>query len=153
MSQIGLPQDWRFAVFNNTGVSISTVPVGMPSISGRRVRFDSAGMLSYESVTVTFLSITQGSIAQASYVTGSTFSNTLSGWLGGDFLASAFASGNASGNLVFYLEESPDGGTTWPTAASANGAGGGLVVAVIGYGSVANVASTASTTRTQNFDL
>lgn len=153
MSQIGLPETYRFAVYNGTAIAISNSPIGIPTISGRRVRFDSTGTLSYESVTTTFLSINQASLGSTSYAVGSTFSNTASGWLGGDFLASAFASGNASGNLIFYLEESPDGGTTWPSPASANGAGGGLVVAVIGYGSVANVASTASTTRTQNFDL
>ena len=62
-------------------------------------------------------------IGSASYVTGSTFSNTASLWLFGDFLFSAFGSGNASGNLNVYLEISPDGGTTWPSPVSANGAG------------------------------
>lgn len=153
MSQIGLPETYRFAVFNQTGIAISNAPIGMPTCSGRRVRFDSNGTLSYEAAVFTFFSTNQASIGANSYVAGSTLSNTASAWLGGDFNFSAFASGNASGNLVLYLEMSPDGGTTWPSPASANGQGGGIIVAVAGYGSVANVASTASTTRIVNFEL
>ena len=152
MSLIGLPESFRFSFFNQVGSSIPSA--FQPSVSGRRVRFDSTGTLSYEAAVFTFLSLgTTLSIGNNSYVTGSTWSNTLSAWLGGEFNFSAFASGNASGNVVLYLEASPDGGTTWPSPASANGAGGGVVVAVIGYGSVVNVASTASTTRVAYFDL
>ncbi len=153
MSLIGLPESYRFSIFNSTGVSISNAPVGMPTVSGRRVRFDSTGTLSYEAASFVFFSTNQASIGANSYVTGSTLSNTASAWLGGEFLLSGFASGNASGNIVLYLEASPDGGTTWPSPASANGAGGGIVIAVLGFGSVANVASTASTTRVAYFDL
>lgn len=141
-----------FAVFNQTGITVSDAPVGRPTASGRRVRFDTNGNLSYEADVFTFFSMTSTLGANA-YVTGSTLSNTASTWLAGEFIFSAFASGNASGNLVLYLEESPDAGTTWPSPASANGPGGGMIVAVLGYGSVANVASTASTTRVINFDL
>lgn len=152
MSTIGLPETYRFAVFNQTGITVSDAPVGRPSVSGRRVRFDSNGSLSYEAAVFTFFSMTSTMGANA-YVTGSTLSNTVSTWLSLEGIFSAFASGNASGNLVLYLEESPDGGSTWPVAASANGQGGGIIVAVVGYGSVANVASTASTTRIVNFDV
>jgi hypothetical protein len=117
------------------------------------VRFDSTGTLSFEAASFVFFSMAGTvSIAANSYVTGSTLSNTVSGWLGGEFNFSAFASGNASGNLVLYLETSPDGGTTWPSPASANGAGGGMIVAVLGFAST-TTASTASTTRVVNFDL
>lgn len=153
MSTIGLPETFRFAVFNQTGISISNAPTGLPTCSGRRVRFDSNGNLSYEGSVFTFFSTAQASIGANSYVTGSTLSNTASTWLAGEFIFSAFASGNASGNLVLYLEESPDAGTTWPSPASANGQGGGMIVAVLGYASVANAASTASTTRVVNFDV
>ena len=151
MSMIALPETCRFSVFNSVGSSIPSA--FQPSVSGRRVRFDSTGTTSYEAAAFTFLSLgTTLSIGQNSYVTGSTFSNTASGWLGGEFLFSAFASGNASGNITLYMEASPDGGTTWPSPASANGAGGGIVVAVIGYAST-TTASTASTTRSQFFEL
>ena len=151
MSMIALPETFRFSVFNSVGSSIPSA--FQPSVSGRRVRFDSTGTTSYEAAAFTFLSLgTTLSIGQNSYVTGSTFSNTASGWLGGEFLFSAFASGNASGNITLYMEMSPDGGTTWPSPASANGVGGGIVVAVIGYAST-TTASTASTTRVQAFEL
>ena len=152
MSLIGLPETYRFAVFNQTGIALNSAQ--QPGVQGRRVRFDSTGTLSYEAAVFTFLSIgTTTSIAANSYVTGSTWSNTASAWLGGEFFMSAQTVSNASGNVVLYLEASPDGGTTWPSPASANGAGGGIVVAVIGFGSVANVASTASTARIAYFDL
>lgn len=152
MSQIGLPADWRFACFNQTGIAISNAPTGLPRISGKRVRFDATGTLSYEASETTFLSFAQTSVGNNSYVVGSTFSNAVSTWLGGEFLASCFASGNASGNVNFYLEVSPDGGTTWPTPASANGAGGAILIAVIGWAST-TTASTASTVQRIAFEL
>lgn len=152
MSLIGLPETYRFAIFNQTGITVSAQ--FSPGVTGRRVRFDSTGTLSYEAAAFVFVSLGSAtSIAANSYVTGSTWSNTASAWLGGEFLFSSQTVSNASGNMVLYLEASPDGGTTWPSPASANGAGGGIVVAVIGFGSIANVASTASTARIAYFDL
>lgn len=124
----------------------------MPTVSGRRVRFDSSGSLAYESASFVFFSTNQASIANGSYVTGSTLSNTLSAWLALDGLLSCFASGNASGNIVLYLEESPDGGTTWPTPVSANGPGGGILIQAAAFNSTAT-ASTASTTQRIAFEL
>lgn len=152
MSQIGLPETWRFACFNGTGVAISNVPTGLPRVSGRRVRFDATGTLSYEAAESTFYSFAATSIGSNSYIAGSTFSNTVSAWLGGEFLFSAFASGGASGNLNLYLEVSPDGGTTWPTPVSAAGPGGGILLAVIGFTNVTG-ASTASTVQRIVFEL
>lgn len=157
MSMVGLPETYRFAIYNSTGATISNGPAGEPgpTVSGRRVRFDNTGMLSYEATSTVFFSITSlsgGNIGANSYRTGSTFSNTASGWLGGEFSISSFAPSAASGNVVVYLETSVDGGTTWPSPASANGAGGGLPVAVIGFGSTTTL-STASTARTVAFAL
>lgn len=157
MSQIGLPETWRVGIFNNTGATISnaTNQPG-PTISGRRVRFDSTGTLSYEAASFVFFSITSLSgnvnIGNNSYRTGSTISNTISAWLGGEFTISVFGGSGCSGNLVVYLEHSVDGGTTWPSPASANGAGGGIIIAVVGFAST-TTASTASTTRIVAFEL
>lgn len=139
-----------FAVFNNTGITISNVPTGLPRATGRRVRYDSNGVLSYEAAEFTFLSFAATTVGANSYVVGSTLSNTLSNWLAVEGLFSCFASGNASGSVYLYLEASPDAGTTWPTPASANGFGGGTLVAVLGYGSTTTV-STASTVQRANF--
>lgn len=128
------------------------MPVGLPRVSGRRVRFDATGTLSYEATETIFLSFSQTSVGNNSYVVGSTFSNTASAWLGGEYLFSAFAPSNTSGNLNLYMEISPDGGTTWPTPASANGPGGGILVAVMGFAST-TTASTASTTQRIAFEL
>jgi hypothetical protein len=152
MSQIGLPETYRFGVYNGTGQAISNFPTGLPRLSGRRVRFDATGTLSYEAAALTFFSFAAASIGSTSYITGSTLSNTVSAWLGGEFLLSAFASGGASGNLNLYLEISPDGGTTWPTPVSANGPGGGILIAVMGFGSTTTT-STASTVQRVAFEL
>lgn len=152
----GLPQDYRFSIFNTTGITISNFPNSAPILTGRRVRFDSTGTLSYEATTATFFSPSSLSggvnIGNNSYVAGSQFSNVVSTWLGGEFLFSAGTVSNASGNLTLYLEFSPDGGTTWPSPASANGAGGGMIIAVLGFAST-TTASTASTNRNVVFSL
>lgn len=151
MSQIGLPETFRFAIFNGTGISIASNTT--PTISGRRVRFDTTGTLSFEAVCFTFLSLgTTLSIANNSYVVGSTWSNTASGWLGGEFHLSCFASGNASGTITLYMEVSPDGGTTWQTPVSANGPGGGILMTAAGFNSL-TTASTASTTQRIAFEM
>lgn len=150
MSQQTLPPVWRFAIFSNgLGSSISNAPIGLPTVNAVRFRFDSTGSAIFDSNTVFFSSL-QASIGSNSYVVGSSFSNT-SGWLGLDGLFSAFASGNLSGSLDLYLEASPDS-AVWPSPASANGRGGGILIASIGFGSTVTV-STASTTRTAYFTL
>ena len=136
-----------FAIFNNTGIAISNVPTGLPRASGRRVRYDTAGALSYEAAEFTFFSFAAASIGANSYITGSTLTNTTLKYLGIDGILSCFASGNASGNVYLYLEESPDGGTTWPTPASAAGLGGAFLVATIGYGSLVGVSTTSTLQR------
>ena len=148
MSLIGLPETYRFAVFNQTGIAIASNTT--PTVQLRRTRFDTTGTLSYDT-NATFFSLgTVTSIGNNSYVIGSTISNTASYWLAWDGLCSAFASGNASGNLYLYLEASPDAGATWPTPASADGAGGGVLIAVLGYGSTTTI-STASTVQRAYF--
>ena len=133
-------------MFNQTGVAISNFPTGLPRASGRRMRYDSTGALSYEDTEFVFLSFAATSIGNNSYITGSTLTNTTLQYLGIDGLFSTFAPSNASGSVYLYFEPSPDDGTTWPTPASTNGQGGGFVVAVIGYGSTTTV-STASTVQ------
>ena len=149
MSVFTLPQFFRFALFNQLGSSISTAPIGLPTVAGVLMHYDNAGSAVFNS-SVTFFSATATSLGNNSYQTGSTFSNT-SGWLGGDFFISAFASGNASGSLSVFFEFSLDG-VNWPTAASANGLGGGQVVAAVAFGST-TTASTASTTRIIEFSI
>lgn len=147
MSIFALPPFFRFALFNQVGSAISNFPVGMPTVDGVLVHFDTTGSAMFNSL-VTFFSTAQASIGNNSYVAGSTFSNT-SGWMTGDFVVSVFASGNASGSVTIFLETSLSG-TSWPSPASANGFGGGIVVVAVGFAST-TTASTASTTRIVNF--
>jgi len=150
MSLLGLPDTFRLGCFNNTGIAISNVPTGLPRATGRRVRYDANGVLSYEAAEFNFFSFAATSIGSNSYIAGSTLCNTASAWLAIEGLFSCFASGNASGQVFLFLEASPDGGTTWPTPASANGFGGGYLLAALGYGSTTTV-STASTVQRANF--
>ena len=153
MSLLGFPETFRFAVFNGMNSSISDAPIGLPTVTGRRVRFDTNGALSYEAAAFSFFGPgATTSLAANGYLTGTTWSNTASAWLGGDFNLSAFASGNLSGTVALYLEASPDGGTTWPSPVSGNGAGGGMLVATIDFASTTS-AATASTTRIVNFTV
>ena len=152
MSSLGLPETYRFAILNVTGITISNSPTGLPRVSGRRVRYNTTGALSYEAAEFTFFSFAATTVATNTYVAGSTLSNALSLWTGGEFLFSSFASGGASGTLNLYLEISPDGGTTWPHAASANNPGGGILVAMMQFANVVGL-STASTVQRVVFEL
>jgi hypothetical protein len=165
MSFLALPQDYRFAILNLAGpgnassFTLSGAGVFAPTIVGRRMRFDTNGLPAYESSTTTFFSLTQTGLSTGSYFAGSQFSNFSSLWLGGEFLISTGCAGsNASGSLIFFIETSPDGGTTWPTPASGGGSsitlpGGATVVAAIGFGSTASVISNLSMAVRVNFNL
>ncbi len=151
MSQIGLPETYRFCILNTTAVAINSGTT--PTLDGRRVRFDSNGFLSFESAMTTFFSLgTTTSIANGGYAVGSTLSNTLSEWTGGDYLLSCYTLSNASGNIILFLEVSPDSGTTWPTPASTNNPGGGIIIATAAFGSTTTL-STASTVQRVALEL
>ena len=153
MSLIGLPETWRFSIWNNLGSAISNAPVGLPTVTGRRVRFDANGALSYEAAVFSFFGPgAAASLANNGFLTGPTWSNTASLYLTGDFQFSAFASGGLSGTLALYLEISPDGGTTWPTPTSANALGGGQLLVGMGFAST-TTNSTASTTQRIDFTI
>jgi hypothetical protein len=151
MSQLALPETYRFCILNTTGVAIASNTT--PTVTGRRVRLDSNGFFSFESNVSTFFSLgTLTSIANGNYAVGSTLSNTLSDWTGGDYILSCFVSGGASGFVILMLELSLDAGVTWPTPASANNPGGGIILAQAAYGATTTL-STASTTQRIAFEL
>jgi hypothetical protein len=151
MSLLALAQNFRFGIYNGLGISISNAPNGLPTVTGTRMRFDGTGSAVFDTSTSFFGPGTAASLGSTSYLIGPAWSN-ISGWLGGEFLMSAFGSGGASGTLALYLELSPDGGTTWPTPVSANGPGGALLITMATFAST-TTASTASTIQRVQFEL
>lgn len=71
---------------------------------------------------------TSGStVTNGSYFSGTTQDNSTSAYLGGTFKFSVTAPTSASGTVTVYLQQSTDGGTTWPDN------GGGQVVKVFAF--------------------
>lgn len=138
MSQIGLPETWRFVVKNETGQNLSGGDVRVTAI---RTKLDNVGALEFEASQARLFSMTSA-LADGGFEVGSTQSNIVDKFLGGDFLMEAFASGGASGDITLYFQNSPDDGTTFPTD------GAGDIVQVINF-----VSTEASSTKIDSFEL
>ena len=106
-----IPQTWRIQVQNATGVALAAADT--ISVTGQGRYVSSAGALTYGAQT-TFLPSTSGnSLASGGFANGSAQTNTL--FFGLDLLASAaISTATPAGNLNFFLQYSPDAGTTWP---------------------------------------
>ncbi len=120
---VGLPHTYRFKVLNSTGQTIATDSI---FVRARRVKFDSAGALSYEGSEATVFSYAS-TLATATYQAGTTQDNTTNKWLGGDFEFTVTAPASSAGDVVLYFERSTDGGTDFDDD------GLGEVVAVLNF--------------------
>ena len=110
-----IPQTWRIQVQNATTVLFAATDT--ITVTGQGKYVSSAGALTYGANT-TFLPSTSGNnLAIGGFANGPTQTNTL--FFGLDLIASASITPTPAGNLNFFLQYSPDGGTTWP----ANGIG------------------------------
>lgn len=108
MSALG--NTWRFHVKNATGgVSSATAS----TIKGKRWKPGSAGEADYEASEQTLFS--NGSIASGGYANGSANDNDVSG-AGYYGLAGliTIVNGSSAGYYEIYIQQSSDGGTTWP---------------------------------------
>lgn len=111
-----LPRDFRFVVYNSTGVSL---PVSSTIVTGRRYNFSMSGTVVYENAE-TNLYTNVASIADATFDVGTpAVSNVSSLWLGGDFLFQKTGSTSGNGALSLFLARSTDGGTTFDTNSEA----------------------------------
>ena len=109
MSSIGLPPHYRFTVKNETGQTIASSSI---TVTAKRAKFDSSGVLTYEGSEATVFSY-GSTLGNGGFASGSTQDNTTNKYLGGDFLFTVTAPTSSSGHVILYLERSTDAGTTW----------------------------------------
>lgn len=128
-----LGHTYRFTVKNETGQTIAASSI---FVRARRWKFSSDGSLAFEASESTVLS-NSSTLANGSFLAGTTQDNTTDKWVGGQFEFTVTAPTSANGNVICYVERSTDGGTDWDS----NGLG--RVVAVLNF--------TASGTKTKHF--
>lgn len=111
MSLIALPRNYRFVVENKSG---QTIAINDVDLTIRRAKSDSNGALVYESTSTTLTNA--ASIANAAFgVIGAVQANDTDLFLSGDGIFSVTSGGVApNGDVILYIQESPDGGTTFP---------------------------------------
>ncbi len=111
-----IPQTWRIQVQNATGVALAATDTITGTGQGKYI--SSAGALTYGANTAFLPSTSGNSLANGAVANGATQTNTL--FFGLDMIGeAAISTATPAGNLNFFLQYSPDGGTTWP----ANGMG------------------------------
>lgn len=119
---------WRFQIKNATGAASSSTA---STIKGERWKPGSNGEADYEGSEQTFFS--SGSISSGGVASGTAYDNDSSaGYLGLAGLIT-IVNGTSAGFYEAYIQQSPDGGTTWPDD------GAGELVAVIYAGASATV--------------
>jgi hypothetical protein len=120
-----LGRTYRFVVLNNMGAAFAS---GAIVIKARRWNFNSSGVQTWEASEASVLSSTSLTGNAAYNKDCAAVDNSTNAYLGGEFEVKATtpASGtSATGSVTVYIENSTDGGTTWPDD------GQGDVVAVI----------------------
>lgn len=105
---------WRFQVKNTTGGASSATA---STIKGERWKPGTAGEADYEGSEQTFFS--NGSISSGGYANGTAYDNDTSAGYYGLAGLITIVNGSSAGYYEVYIQQSPDGGTTWPD----NGAG------------------------------
>lgn len=110
---------YRIQIQNSTGVAMTASDTVV--IKARRWKFDSSGVRTAESTEATLTAAgTANSLANGGFAQTNTQDNSTLGWIGGEFSLSVNVStATPNGNVNFYMQQSTDGGTTWPD----NGAG------------------------------
>lgn len=112
-----LGRTYRFVVLNSLGQTIAIAGI---VIKARRWNFVT-GTQTWEGAEASIDS-SAGTTSNAAYFTGSTNDNSTNAFLGGTFKFVIVAPTSSSGTVTVYLQQSTDGGSTWPDN------GGGQVV-------------------------
>ena len=112
-----LPKTIRFQVQNSTGVAFGATDT--LSLTGTYLQVTTATGVLSATAQVTPLAASSGnSLASGGFATSATIDTTTAGttlFLQGDFLLeAAISTATPNGNLNVFMQESPDGGTTWP---------------------------------------
>jgi hypothetical protein len=97
---------YRWQVLNGTGISV------VVTLDVMLWKFDSSGALvfSSESTPINAATVTTGAYGNSSGI-----SNATDKYLGAQITALFDVSAAATGLVVVYLQQSTDGGTTWPS--------------------------------------
>ena len=111
-----IPQTWRIQVQNATGVALGATDT--IEVTGQGWYISSTGVLTYGANTIYLPATSGNSLASAGFANGATQTNT--NFTGLELIGEAtISTATPAGNLNFFLQYSPDAGTTWP----ANGVG------------------------------
>lgn len=104
-----LGRTYRFVVLNSTGQTIAITGI---VIKARRWNFVN-GTQAWESSEQTIDS-SVGTTANGAYFGGTTVDNSTLAHLGGTFKFTIVAPASSSGSVTIWLQNSTDGGSTWP---------------------------------------
>ncbi len=126
-----LGNHYRWQVYNGTGVTVTV------TLDVMLWKFDSTGALSFSSESTP---ISASAVSTLSYAASSGVNNATDKYIGAQITALFDVSASATGSVVVYLQQSTDGGTTWPSD------GQGLVVGSYYF-------NASSTDATKNFEV
>ena len=102
---------YRFTAYNATGQALAANAI---TIKPRRWKYGTDGSLMDETVGTADVLGQTGTMANATYQAGVTQDNTVNKYIGGVFEITATAPASSDGDITVYLEQSADGGATWP---------------------------------------
>lgn len=111
-----LGKTWRIVAENKTGVAFAATDV--ITIKTVRWNISSTGARNAETAEATLTAAGAGnSLAIGGFVATNTQDNTAAStfWFGGEFkFLVMISTATPAGNVNFYMQQSTDGGTTWP---------------------------------------
>lgn len=112
-----LGRNYRFAVNNTTAVNVGV------TIQARRFKFDSSGVISWDTETEVY---NEAAVAPGatSWTADTAIDNSTDKWLGADLEIVFTPASSATGAVTVQIEHSTDGGTTWPTGGQGAQIGG-----------------------------
>lgn len=117
-----LGRHWRFRIVNNTGATIQFSADDANNtftIDGRSYLIDpSTGKISWESSEQTVFADPTSDLSDGASLAGATQDNSSDGYTGFKGIATLLTDAAVDGQIDIYLEESTDGGSTWPSDAA-----------------------------------
>lgn len=97
---------YRWQVYNGTGVTVTV------TLDVMLWKFDSSGALSFSAESTP---ISASAATAATYVNSSGIDNAADKYLGAQITARFDVGASATGSVTVFLQQSTDGGTTWPS--------------------------------------
>jgi hypothetical protein len=126
-----LGANYRWQVYNGTGVSVTI------TAKVKQWKFDSSGALVFAAESTPLNAVVASTLT---YANSAGINNATDKYLGTQMTVLFDVAAAATGNVIVYLQQSTDGGTTWPTD------GDGLVVG-------SHYFNASSVDVTQNFEV